>query len=864
MGGALRVVEDGFDRLRAEVDLLGRLLGEAIRAISGERFFALVEEVRLLSKARRQGEEGAGKALLGRVEGLSLQEAEALVRAFTHYFHLVNLAEERHRVRVNRERARAETLENPRPEGFLALAKALKERGLTLEEVEDHLNRLELHLTFTAHPTETRRRTLRHHLERLQEELEAGDTSRLAARVAILYATEELRKARPTVEDEIKGGLYYLPTVLWRAVPQVVKALEDALARVYGRRPRLKSPVRFRSWIGGDRDGNPFVTPEVTLFAGRYARRVAREKVLGELENLVRDLSLSEAKVPVPRAIREGGEGVERFPGEAYRRFFARLYARLEREEVGTEALLRALRRAEEGLSGVGLEGVALSFLRPLEARLQAFGLELAPLDLREESVKLLQAAHELLAKGGVHPDFLSLSPEAQEALLTQELATARPLLPVGEEPEGEALRVALGALKAWGDKGAHVVSMTHHPADVLAVFLLAREVGLYRPGAALPFDVVPLFETLEDLHRSPEVLTRLLSNPVFLAHARGRGGVEVMIGYSDSNKDVGFLAANLALYEAQEALAKVGESFGLPVFFFHGRGTSTARGGGPAGRAIASLPPRSVGHRIRLTEQGEALADRYSHPDLAVRHLEQLLFHFAQAALGEGVEPRPEWREALGQAGEESMRRYRALLAQEGFFPFFEALTPIREIGELPIASRPVYRHGRVRDIRDLRAIPWVMAWTQVRLLLPGWYGLSALETLPLDLLRQMYREWPFFATTLESAAMALAKADIGVAELYLRLVPEGLHSLFYGIAQEYRKTVELLESIFQAPLLHNQRTLKRQVALRNPYVDPINFVQVELLRRYRAPGGREDEALRKALLLSILGVAAGLRNAG
>jgi phosphoenolpyruvate carboxylase len=270
------------------------------------------------------------------------------------------------------------------------------------------------------------------------------------------------------------------------------------------------------------------------------------------------------------------------------------------------------------------------------------------------------------------------------------------------------------------------------------------------------------------------------------------------------------------------------------------------------------------VGHRIRLTEQGEALADRYSHPELAVRHLEQLLFHFAQAALGEGVEPRPEWREALWQAGDESMRRYRALLAQEGFFPFFEALTPIREIGELPIASRPVYRHGRVREIQDLRAIPWVMAWTQVRLLLPGWYGLTALEALPLDLLRRMYREWPFFATTLENAAMALAKADLGVAELYLRLVPERLHPLFYGIAQEYQKTVALLQDIFQAPLLHNQRTLERQIALRNPYVDPINFVQVELLRRYRAPGGREDEALKKALLLSILGVAAGLRNAG
>jgi len=270
------------------------------------------------------------------------------------------------------------------------------------------------------------------------------------------------------------------------------------------------------------------------------------------------------------------------------------------------------------------------------------------------------------------------------------------------------------------------------------------------------------------------------------------------------------------------------------------------------------------VGRRIRLTEQGEALADRYSHPDLAVRHLEQMLYHFALAALGPGQEPEARWREALAQAAEESTRRYRALLQEEGFFDFFEAFTPIREIGELPIASRPVYRRGRVRDIRDLRAIPWVMAWTQVRVLLPGWYGLSALEELPLDLLRAMYRGWPFFASTLEAAAMALAKADMGVARLYLRLVPEPLRFFYRRLAEEHARTVALLEAVFQAPLLHNQRTLERQIRLRNPYVDPINIVQVELLRRYRAPGGKEDEALRRALLLSILGVAAGLRNAG
>ncbi|MGQ9692024.1 MAG: phosphoenolpyruvate carboxylase [Thermaceae bacterium] len=850
--------EAAFETLKREVDLLGRFLGEAIKAVSGERFFHLVEEVRVLSKARRRGEEVA-EALIQRIRGLPHLEAEALVRAFTHYFHLVNLAEERHQVRVNRFWAQEETLENPRPESFLALVKALKERGLSYEETVAHLSSLTLYLTFTAHPTETRRRTIRHHLEALQEELEEGNLEKVRARVILLYATEEIRKMRPSVEDEIKGGLYYLPTTLWQAVPKAVEALEEAVERVYGKRPSLPPFVRFRSWIGGDRDGNPYVTPEVTRFAGEYARRVARARLLEVLDRLIRDLSISEGRFPAPREVRQGGEGVERFLGEPYRRYFLRLAQGLEEPGLTTGEVLRELERVRRGLKG--LPPVVRVHLDPLRVRLQAFGLELAPLDLREESGRLLEAVAELFRAGGVHPDLSSLSPEAQEALFTQELSSARPLAPVGYEPQGEALRVALGALRAWQDRGAHVVSMTHHPRDLLAVLILAREVGLYRVGEGVPFDVVPLFETLEDLEKAPKVVERLLDNPVFSAHIRARKGFEVMIGYSDSNKDAGFLAANLALYKAQEAIAKVGKEKGVPLHFFHGRGTSTARGGGPAGRAIAGLPPGSVGRRIRLTEQGEALADRYTHPDLALRHLEQLLFHFAQAALGDGKPPLPEWRAALEEASLESVRRYQGLVQAEGFLEFFEAFTPIRELSELPIASRPVYRHGRLREIRDLRAIPWVMAWTQVRVILPGWYGLSALEVLPLDLLRAMYRGWPFFATTLEGAAMALAKADLGVARLYLRLVPQPLHPFFFRIEEEYQKTVALLEAIFQAPLLHNQKTLARQIELRNPYVDPINFVQVELLERYRKT---QDEALKRPLLLSLLGLAAGLRNAG
>jgi phosphoenolpyruvate carboxylase len=369
----------------------------------------------------------------------------------------------------------------------------------------------------------------------------------------------------------------------------------------------------------------------------------------------------------------------------------------------------------------------------------------------------------------------------------------------------------------------------------------------------------------------------RLLANPLFCAHARGRGGLEVMIGYSDSNKDAGFLAANWALYRAQETVTAAARPFGVPIWFFHGRGTSTARGGGSAGRAIASLPPGTVGTRLRLTEQGEALADRYSHPDLAHRNLEQLLFHLGAAAARDahhGGDPRaasdvdPVWREALEGAARASADAYRALLAMPGFFELYEQLTPIREIGALKIASRPVYRSGRVREISDLRAIPWVMSWTQVRLPLPAFFGVAeGLETIALPLRRRLFRDWPFFASTLDSAATALGKADPEVTRQYLRLVDPPLAERFFPLlSSAFTRARAALEETFEAPLLGRHPLLARQVELRDPYIDPISHVQVELLRRFRTtpPDAPGRARLEQALMMSIVGIAAGLRNAG
>ena len=579
--------------------------------------------------------------------------------------------------------------------------------------------------------------------------------------MALLWGTSELHNARPSVEDEARGGLVYLPTVLWSVVPRLVDEIERAVEAHYGERPTLPPPVVFRSWIGGDRDGNPKVLPPVTEWAQQFARSEVLPLYVSELERLARVLSLSDQRVKLPETLRleiadalSGLEVPATLQNEPFRCLCLGMAQKLRALLANDDRpkyheardLLGDLKTITSGLGRIGLAGAATTEVRPLALRAQVFGLELVTLDLREESRAHGAAVAELMRVGGVCDDYEALDRDAREALLTRELASARPLAPIGHVPTTRALEVALGSLRVWRARGAYVVSMTHAPSDLLEVMVLAREVGLYRPEAALPFDIVPLFETLADLENGPATVTRLLDNPLFLAHVRGRHGLEVMIGYSDSNKDAGFLAANWALFKAQESITAAARPFDVKVWFFHGRGTSTARGGGSAGRAIASLPPGTVGARLRLTEQGEALADRYSQADLAHRNLEQLLFHLGQAAArdarDDGTTLDPAWREALEQASRASATAYRSLFAQPGFFEFYEQLTPIREIGVLQIASRPVYRSGRVREITDLRAIPWVMSWSQVRLPLPAFYGVAeGLATIPLPLRRQLFR---------------------------------------------------------------------------------------------------------------------------
>ena len=887
-----------FTILRREVGELGRALGDAIRTLSGERLYEHEEAARALTKDARRGDAAAANGQLRTLIGaLSLDDAEGLVRAFSVYLHLANTAEERHRMRINAARDATSLPEAPRRESLMALVAALKNEGWSYADAVALLASLRLHLTFTAHPTETRRRTVRHHLAEIAGALDhlqsgaRGARDELQARVALLWGTSELHSARPTVEDEARGGLVYLPTVLWSVIPRLVGELERAVEALYGARPTLPPPVVFRSWIGGDRDGNPNVLPDVTRWAQDFARGEAIGLYTAELDRLARDLSVSQQRVHLPESLRQEIDDVlssidipAALADEPFRCLCVGMRAKLR--ALGgpdkahptyqeTRDLLADLKTVGDGLRRIGLGGAANAQVRPLELRAQVFGLDLVTLDLREESRAHATAVAELLRVGGVCADYVALDRDAREALLLNELKSARPLAPVGHQPTTQALKVALGALQVWRARGAYVVSMTHAPSDLLEVMVLAREVGLYRPAAALPFDVVPLFETLADLEGAGAIIGRLLANPLFLAHVRGRGGLEVMIGYSDSNKDAGFLAANWALYKAQETITAAARPLGVPVWFFHGRGTSTARGGGSAGRAIASLPPGTVGARLRLTEQGEALADRYSQVDLAHRNLEQLLFHLGEAAARDVRHARddhaaldPAWRAALEQASQASATAYRALFKQPGFFEFYEQLTPIREIGALKIASRPVYRSGRVRDITDLRAIPWVMSWTQVRLPLPAFFGVGeGLETIPLPLRRELFKRWPFFASTLDSAATALGTADPEITRHYLRLCTPELGERFFPLLRDaYGRARAALEETFEAPLLARHPMLARQIDLRDPYIDPISHLQIELLARYRTtPADAPDRPrLERALMMSILGIAAGLRNAG
>ncbi|MFO7546922.1 MAG: phosphoenolpyruvate carboxylase [Trueperaceae bacterium] len=919
---------DEREPLRRDVDYLATTLGNVLRDLEGERTFALVERVRQLTKAARgrsvadaatvpEAADGGGVAsatgtdvreITTLLADLDLGTAERLLRAFTVYFQLINLAEEIHRVRVNRQREAAASAATPRAQSVAAAVKALKDQGWSREESRAFIERLDVQLTLTAHPTEVKRYTVRLKLERIAAALRTlgeQDLSPQLARVlqdeiqaeiATLWQTRELVDHKPTVIDEVKSALYYYRRSLLDAAPRLMRDVQEALDTYYGSdsvAAALPPVVRFRSWIGGDRDGNPFVTPEVTREAYRLQADLALETYLADVDVLVQRLSQWAPRAQVPPAFEDdlakhdARHGVStRFQGEPFRRKLEHVHADLLAERAaagsypgGADGYVADLDLVRQALHAGGSGMAARAFVGPARDRAATFGFVLAPLDLREHSSVHERAVAALLRYAGAHDAYAELPEDAKVELLARELATRRPLA-APDADVGEDAQRALAFLREMrraGDlygadaRGSTIVSMTEGASDVLEALLLAKEAGV--PD----LDVTPLFETMADLGAAPGVVQRLFTLPVYLEHVRDRGVQEVMIGYSDSNKDVGFASANWALYRAQEGLARVCREAGVPLRLFHGRGTSIGRGGGPAGQAILAQPPGSLAGRMRMTEQGEALSDRYSDPDLAHRHLEQVTHAFL---LSSARDARPlsaldgRFRDAADVLADAAGAAYRALLTSDGFLDFFHQVTPIEEIARLDVGSRPARRAGRTegeRSLANLRAIPWVFAWTQCRANLPGWFGLgaglAALRERDAGIAAEMYRGWPFFRAMLDFAQMSLAKADMGVFSAYLGLVDAPLRERFGAwIEREHAGAVREIERVTGAALLEDDPVLARSIELRNPYVDPISYLQVELLRRLRGmgPDSPARDALEYAVLVSLVGVSAGMRTTG
>jgi len=910
------------EKLGAEIRFLGRVLGDVIKEQAGAELFALEEAVRLGARARRGGTPGAEPALDERIRAMDDAQARTVVRAFTLFFDLMNLAEDRARVRVLRERERARHPE-PRPESMEEAVRMMRQAGLGPADIQRLLDLLSIELVFTAHPTEAKRRSVRTKVRFLRQSLVQLDdadllpreqeriVARIRSLVTGLWQTDLVRPRRPSVLEEVEVGMYFAAT-LWEVAPDLYADLDRALEKIYPEADfRLPAFLSFGSWIGGDRDGNPFVSAGVTERTFVRMRAAAVDAHLARCRMLFDELTTSEQQVPVsPELRRAVQERTEEFPEtvalleplsphETYRRYLKTVEWRLERTKVG-ESLHDPSRGAYR--SGAELAADLLLVMDSLrmnrgrviaEGALQGwlwqteiFGLHFACLDIRQESIRNAVVVSEITRALGLCPDYAALDEEGRRRLLRSSMGARLTVSPIelGTDTREtlEVYSVLRRAAATVGEEslGGHIISMTHRFSDILAALWL-QELGTGgaegRPGSS-GMDIVPLFETIQDLGRARDMVQDMLNDPVYRQHLERRRNVQViMIGYSDSTKDGGYLAACWALYRTQSELSRLARERGVRLIFFHGRGGALGRGGGPAARSILALPPESLGAGLRMTEQGEVLADRYDDPRIAGRHLEQVIWATLAASVQPLTPPRPEWLAAMEELSREALAAYRALVEEPRFLSYFEQATPIREIESLPIASRPAHRHG-ARGLSDLRAIPWVFAWTQNRCLIPAWYGLgSAFQAYGRahpdgpKTLRAMYEGWPFFRATLDNAVLALAKSDMDIGRAYAALVDDAaVRERIWGmIESEYERSREaVLATNGQPSLLEEVPWLQNSIRLRNPNTDPLNLLQVEWLRRLREAErrGEQDEQMecRELLRLTIEGVAAGMRTTG
>lgn len=909
--------------LHDDVRSLASSLGQVIRRLEGEACFAAVESLRTACRARRRGEPAAPplEALLSEVDGWGLDTANRVARAFTLFFFLINTAEQAHRVRRRRAWiARGDHA--PQPASARWAFEALKRAGRSAEEVRQRLTQLEVRPVLTAHPTEATRRTVLTLQARVADLLLARDgavraerahlDAQLEAEIELLWLTAEVRRDQPSVMDEIRTAVWYLEDRLLTATRELEAVIEGAFERTFGEPLGAGVPCRTGSWVGGDRDGNPFVTPEVTRSAARRAAIAQIADYHRQVGLLIERLALSDTVRAAPIELRRAIERErERLPevfatnrrrdrDEPVRLFLSFVSARLERlaralaasergepahESEGAYAapdeLLTDLRLVQAVLSGAGAERAAHLFVAPLVRQVERLGFAGFLLDVREDSAAHTAALEAITDR---------LETAALEgASLKRELLGRRPLLSPHLPLEEGSRRTAavfqtIAELQAqFGPQAAstYVISMTRGEDDLFRVLLLAREAGLVDLTADPPrsrLDVVPLFETKRDLVEAPRIMASLFGDEVYRRQLRARGmQQEVMLGYSDSTKDVGVLPAAWALYQAQESVAALARDAHVTLRLFHGRGGTVGRGGGsPVYRALTALPPGTLGAGIKITEQGEVISQKFGLAPIAARSLEVTLTGALMASFAdwrEGLDPGEEarFRGAMDRLASLAEPVYRRLVHEdEALFEVFLEATPVRELAHVHYGSRPAFRERGAGRMQGIRAIPWMFGWTQIRAMLPSWLGVgTALEEVVaepegLALLQRMAARWPFFDDLLGKVEMVAAKTDMAIARLYLEQL-SGAGALADLLEAEHRRTVAAILAIRgTSALLAENRMLRAAIELRNPYVDPLSLLQVSLLKRKRRGAAGEEEALARALGTTLNGIAQGMRNTG
>ncbi|WP_251553790.1 phosphoenolpyruvate carboxylase [Neobacillus muris] len=918
---AVETTNDSSLPLRRDVKLLGKMLGEILINHGGTELFEKVEKIRLMCKSlRTHFDKEIYSSLKEEITTLTPPLREQVIRAFSMYFHLINAAEQNHRIRRRRQyQLQADT--NVQPGSIESAILSLKDNHLPEDTIQNILNTLSLELVITAHPTEATKRSILEIQKRIADSLKTLDHPLLSRRerkkledslfndVAILWQTDELRQKKPTVMDEVRNGLYYFDETLFDVLPEVHQEVAECLEKNYPDTEwKVPNFLRFGSWIGGDRDGNPNVTREVTWETLIRQRRLVLKKYKQVLVELMKRYSHSTTRVKVSEELLTFLAEKEdlylppekKWPNqsEVYRRAFAIILERIKQiGSTGTgyrsaEELLEDLYLIKRSLKRHHPSAHELKIIQKLIRQVNLFGFHLATLDIRNHSGEHEAAISEILKKVGITDNYAALSEEEKSSTLINILSDPRPLLLLNEDysPETqEMIKVFQTIKKAHEEFGkrsisVYLVSMTKSPSDLLEVLVLAKEAGLYRLHADGNLEshlhVAPLLETIDDLTSGPKIMETLFNMPVYREHLKIMGDQqEIMLGYSDGSKDGGTLTANWKLYKAQIEIHDMAKQYGIGLKFFHGRGGSFGRGGGPLNKSILSQPVETIGDGVKITEQGEVLSARYLLEDIAYRSLEQATSTLILTAAhvsneGESKQLREqEWEEAMEQISAEALAKYQSLVFHDpDFLTYFQQATPLQELGELNIGSRPMSRKNRNR-FEDLRAIPWVFAWTQSRQLLPGWFaagtglqGFASKSGQNLKLLQQMYEKWPFFQATIDNLQMALMKADITTAREYVTLVEDQAiaQRIFTNILEEYERTKDILLQITgDTELLDHTPNIKDSVFRRNPYVDPLNFLQVELIKQFREQDNL-DESMLTEVLLTISGISAGLRNTG